>query len=131
MERSVDMIDFNNGSFVKLKKTDNSHVGQNVMMLLIDDESIVGTYKGVRDYVVFTNKRVISVNVQGITGKKQDYTSLPYSKITAFSIETAGVFDLDSELDLHFSGMGRIRFEFSGTSDILHIGRLISSYMLR
>jgi hypothetical protein len=40
---------------------------------------------------------------QGITGKKCDFTSLPYSKIQAFSIETSGSFDQDTELDLWFS----------------------------
>jgi hypothetical protein len=49
------------------------------------------------------------VNVQGITGKKRDFTSLPYSKIQAFSVETAGHFDLDAELDLWFSGVGNVR----------------------
>ncbi|WP_244663289.1 PH domain-containing protein [Vibrio harveyi] len=60
---------------------------------LIDGESIFAGFKTVRDQVVFTNKRVIAANVQGITGSKVDYTSLPYSKINAFSIETSGTLD--------------------------------------
>ena len=83
-----------------------------------------------RDYVVFTDKRFIAVNVQGITGKKQDYTSMPYKNINVFSIETAGVFDLDSELELYFSGVGKVKFEFSGASDIVQIGKIISSFVL-
>lgn len=59
-----------------------------------------------REYVVFTSKRVIAVNVQGITAKKKDYTSLPFTKVQAFSLETAGTFDLDAELELWFSGLG-------------------------
>jgi hypothetical protein len=66
-----------------------------------------------------------------MTGKKKDFSSLPYSKITAFSVETAGVFDLDGELDLWFSGLGHVRFEFSGKCDIVQIGQLIASYALR
>jgi hypothetical protein len=50
---------------------------------------------------------LIAVNGQGMTGKKRDFTSLPYNKIQAFSIETAGTFDLDAELDLWFSGLAR------------------------
>ena len=61
-------------------------------------QQIIDTFKGVRDGVVFTNKIIISINVQGLTGTKKDFSSLPYSKIQAFSVETAGVFDLDSEL---------------------------------
>ncbi len=124
------MIDFQNGSYIKLRKVKETDVGKGLEALLLADEGIIGVYKGIRDYVVFTTKRVIAVNVQGLTGKKQDFTSLPYSKITVFSIETSGVFDLDSELELYFSGVGKVRFEFTGSSDIVEIGRLISSYAL-
>ena len=125
------MIDFANGAFVKLKQTSPQDGMNMVQGLLIQGESVVSAYKGIRDYVVFTNKRVISVNVQGMTGKKKDYTSLPYAKITAFSVETAGVLDLDGELDLWFSGLGHVRFEFSGRCDIVQIGQMIASYALR
>lgn len=124
------MIDFKNGNYVKLKKVSNDSVGKNLYSLLLDDEQIISTYKAMRDYVVFTNKRFISVNVQGVTGKKQDYTSMPYKKISVFSIETSGAFDLDSELELYFSGVGKVKFEFSGASDIVTIGKIISSYVL-
>ena len=125
------MIDFANGVFVKLKQTSPQDGMNMVQGLLIQGESIVSAYKGIRYYVIFTNKRVISVNVQGMTGKKKDYTSLPYAKITAFSVETAGAFDLDGELDLWFSGLGHVRFEFSGRCDIVQIGQMIASYALR
>ena len=123
------MIDFKNGSLFKLKKVDNS-AAKDVTPLLVPGENVIGCYKGLRDYVTFTNKRVIAVNVQGVTGKKKDFTTLPYSKIQAFSVETAGVFDLDSELELHFSGLGLVKFEFTGTSDIVKIGQAISTYLL-
>lgn len=125
------MIDFANGVFVKLKQV-NPKDGLNMVQgLLIQGENVLSAYKGIRDYVVFTNKRVISINVQGVTGKKKDYTSLPYAKISAFSVETAGVLDLDGELDLWFSGLGHVRYEFSGHCDIVQIGQLIASYALR
>ena len=66
-----------------------------------------------------------------MTGKKKDFTSLPYSKVSAYSIETAGVFDLDSELEMYFSGLGKVKFEFSGASDIVAIGKSISEYILK
>lgn len=118
------MIDFANGIFVKLKKINDtpSAIGD----ILIPSEKVVGSYKGIRDYVVFTDLRVISCNVQGITGKKQDFTSMPYSKITVFSVETAGALDLDSELEMYFSGVGKVKFEFSGSCDIKAIGRYIA-----
>lgn len=122
------MIDFQNGSFVKLKKVNNTP--DDIGRLLIPGESVIGTYQGIRDYVTFTTKRVISVNVQGITGKKKDFTSMPYSKIQTFSVETAGVLDWDSELELYFSSIGKIKFEFTGQSDIVTIGQMISQYIL-
>lgn len=125
------MIDFNNGAFFKLKQVNPQDGFNMVGGLLIQGEVLISAYKGIRDYVIFTNKRVISVNVQGMTGKKKDYTSLPYAKISAFSVETAGVLDLDSELDLWFSGLGHVRFEFAGRCDIVQIGQLIASFALR
>lgn len=124
------MIDFNNSSFVKMNKVNPDKLMKDIQPLLVNGEVLVGAYQAMRDYVVFTNKRVISVNVQGITGKKRDFTSMPYSKISVFSIETAGVLDLDSELEMYFSGVGRVKFEFSGASDVVQIGQLIASYAL-
>lgn len=65
-----------------------------------------------------------------MTGKKKDYTSLPYSKVQAFSVETSGVFDLDSELELWFSSVGLVKFEFTGNSDIVRIGQVIGGFIL-
>jgi hypothetical protein len=64
-----------------------------------------------------------------MTGKKRDYSSLPYSKIQAWSIETASTFD-DAELELWFSGLGKVRLEFSGAADIHSIGQLVGEYVL-
>lgn len=124
------MVDFQNGTFVKLKMVNRSDGVNLVQPLLINGEGIISTYRGIRDYVVFTNKRIISVNIQGMTGKKKDFTSLPYAKISAFSVETAGHFDLDSELELWFSGLGKVKFEFSGNSNIVEIGQIIGSFAL-
>lgn len=92
------MIYFQNATYFKLKEHDE-YAGR-VTDLLLPTEEVVGSFKAMRDGVVFTNKRIIAVNVQGITGSKKDFTSLPYSKVVAFSVETAGTFDLDAELDL-------------------------------
>ncbi len=124
------MIDFTNCEYIKMKKIDYKKVMKDIEPLLTDSEEVVGAYKAIRDYCVFTDKRVISVNTQGVTGKSKDFTSLPYSKVTAFSVETSAVFDLDSELELHFSGLGKVRFEFTGDSDILEIGRIVAAHVL-
>ena len=125
------MIDFQNASFMKLKSVPNADFENMVAPMFIEGETILGTFRGMRDGVVFTNKRLIAINVQGIVGKKKDFTSLPYSKIQAFSVETAGVLDLDSELDLWFSGLGKVRFEFVGNADIAGLCKIISGFVLQ
>lgn len=124
------MIDFNNGSVFKLNQADPSVGVTAVQPLLLDDETVVAAFKGSRDMVVFTSKRIVAVNVQGITGKKVDYSSLPYARIQAFSVETAGAMDRDSELELWFSGLGKVRLEFGGSVDIKWIGRWIAHHCL-
>lgn len=124
------VIDFENGDVFKLKRVKDEKVDNNILSLLIPKEEIIGVYKSVRDYIVFTNRRIVSVNIQGVTGKKRDYTIMPYSKISVFSIETSGVLDMDSELQLFFSGVGRVTFEFTGGSDIVEIGQMISRHLL-
>jgi hypothetical protein len=124
------MIDFKNTSFVKLRPVSDKEFANMITPMFIDGEQILQTFKGIRDGVVFTNKRIVTINVQGLTGTKKDFTSLPYSKIQAYSVETAGIFDLDSELDLWFSGMGRIRFEFAASANVSEICRVISENSL-
>jgi hypothetical protein len=123
------MIDFQQG-FIKLAPTHPEKIMPLVSPLLVDGEHIFASFKGIRDTVVFTNKRIIAVNVQGITGKKIDYTSLPYSKVQVFSIETAGVLDRDCEIELYFSAVGKVKFEIKGSFDIVQFNRLLSQYVL-
>lgn len=124
------MIDFKNGAFFKLKKNSAVSHASTIQPILVSGEEIIEEYTALRDFVVFTNKRIIAVNVQGFTGTKKDFTSMPYSKIQAFSIETAGTFDLDSELEMYFSGLGKVKFEFTGSSNVARIGKLISEKIL-
>ena len=124
------MIDFNKASFVKLRPVNDHAFEKMVAPILVEGEAHIGSYQSIRDGVVFTNKRIIAINVQGITGKKKDFTSLPYSKIQAFSIETPGVLDLDGELALWFSGLGQVRFEFRGAAQLPEICRIISEHVL-
>ena len=124
------MIDFQNAGYVKLGPVPVEEMSGQIQPLLLDGEDLLSVFKGMRDYVAFTTKRIVAVNVQGITGKKKDFTSLPYAKIQAFSIETAGTFDLDAELELWFSGLGKVKFEFKGKTDVGYLNKLIAHYVL-
>lgn len=125
------MIDFNNAAFLHLSPVDPAIFGAMISPIFIQDESIVSAFQAVRDGVVFTNRRIITINVQGLTGKKKDFTSLPYSKIQVFSIESAGTFDMDNELEIWFSGLGKVKLAFSKKADIAGICRIISEFALK
>ena len=118
------MIDFENKSVFKLKQDDD--YAEKVAELLIEGESVLGAFKSMRDGVVFTDKRLIAVNVQGMTGSKKDFMSLPYKNIVAYSVETSGTLDIDTELEIYFSALGKVRFEFSGGAPITAISSFIS-----
>lgn len=117
-------------NIMNLKAIRASDVRKEVSSLLLPDESIVSAFQTVRDQVIFTSKRVFVINVQGITGKKVSYFSYPYSKVQYFGIETAGVFDIDSELILAFSNGARLQFDFKSNVNIREICSLISGYIL-
>ena len=122
------MIDFDNKAVFKLKQ--DGDFADKVSDLLLEGEAVVDAFKSMRDGVVFTDKRIIVVNVQGVTGSKKDFTSLPYSKVVAWSVETSGTLDIDSELELYFSAVGKVRFEFSGKTNMAQISRVIASHAL-
>ena len=81
------MVDFKNGAVIKLSKTKNFVHEDVVRPLFISDEEFIGEYQAIRDYVIFTNKRIISVNVQGITGKKKDLQHFPTLKFKHFPLK--------------------------------------------
>lgn len=124
------MIDFTNKTLIKLKPTNIKDGQTAVANILIDNEEVKFAFVSMRDKLVFTDKRIISVNVKGVTGKKIDYSSIPYSKIQVFSLETSGAFDLDSELDVTISGLGTVRFELSAQTDIKKLGQYMSTQIL-
>ena len=125
------MIDFSQNTFFKLKQTDAAKGEKLVAGLLVPGEQVLSAYQEMRDYVVFTDRRVIAVNVQNVTVMKKAFSVLPYAKITVFAVETAGVLDIDSRMDLWFSGLGQVRFEFTGHSDTVEISRMIAKYALQ
>lgn len=98
--------------------------------LLCEDERIEKAYKLIRDKWIFTNKRLIIQDTQGVTGKKREYMSIPYHSIERFSIETAGTFDMDAELKIWIRGLdGCIEQNFGRGSNIREVQRVLAHYM--
>lgn len=99
--------------------------------VLAPGEKVEKAYKLIRDMFIFTNKRLILVDKQGVTGKKQEYHSIPYKSITHFSIETAGNFDLDAELKIYVSGGAMIQKQFNKSLNIYEVQSVLASYILK
>ena len=125
-------ISFNKESVFNMKPISAGEVDKDAKELLIDDEKMIAAFKTVRDQLIFTTKRIIAVDVQGLTGTRRSFSTLPYSKIQFFSIHTQRCIELfpDSELFLMFSNGYTAKFEFKGNVNIGAIGRMLSRYVL-
>ena len=100
--------------------------------ILIEGEVLEKAFRIIRDMYVFTNKRLIFVDKQGLTGSKVEYQSIPYKSIIRFSKESSGLLDLEAELKIWLSGMHEpIRKEFRKDNNINEVYRLLSKYILQ
>ena len=99
--------------------------------LLLDTETVDMGFKLFRDVFMFTNKRLIIVDKQGITGRKIEYLSLPYKSIARFSLETAGTFDLDAELKIWISSenIPSVSKKFNKSVDVYEVQKLLTKYI--
>lgn len=126
------MINFNKNSAWDLKPIDLGDVRSEVNGLLIGGEEMLCAFKTVRDQMIFTNKRIICIDVQGITGKRKSYSFLPYSKVQYYAVQTPGFMEIvpDSVMVIWFSNGFTATFEFKGRVDIGELSRTISEYIL-
>jgi len=101
--------------------------------LLIDGEEIELGFKLIRDTFIFTNKRLILIYVQGITGSKTEYKSISYKSISRFSIETAGTFELDAELKIWVSSETQpsIVKQFNKSVNVYEVQKVLAFYVLK
>jgi hypothetical protein len=100
--------------------------------VLTDGERIEKAFQLIRDMFVFTDKRLIFVNRQGLTGSKVEYQSIPYRSITRFSIETAGTFDLEAELKIWLTGNPTpVQLQFNKKLSIYAVQSVLASYVLQ
>lgn len=112
-------------------KINKEELAREFSPMLADNEHIEQAFAVFRDKWVFTNRRLIILNVQGMTGKKREYMSIPYRSIVRYSIETAGTFDLDAELKIWVRGLdGYIQQNFGKGSNIKEVQRVLAHYVL-
>lgn len=125
-------INFNKDSVINLRPIDPKDVNPVVRNMLVQNETIVAVFKTIRDQLVFTTKRIISIDSQGITGKRTSFASLPYKTIQYYSIQTPGFMEIvpDAELEICFANGVNAKFEFKGNTNIFNIDKAISTHVL-
>ena len=100
--------------------------------LLIANETLVAAFQLFRDVYIFTDKRLLLIDRQGVSGQKTEYLTIPYRSISRFSVESAGHFDLDAELKIWISSASEpaVVKTFSKSVDIYAIQRILAKYVM-
>ena len=111
-------------------KIDSAKVQDEFAQILAPSEKVEHAYQLIRDYFVFTDKRLVLVDKQGMTGSKVEYHSIPYKSITHFSVETAGTFDMDPELKIWISGTPTpVQKQFNKQLSIYDVQAVLAGYV--
>lgn len=120
------------GIFGNASEVDVKGIQADLSAILVDGEIVVRAFRIIRDMFVFTDKRLILIDKQGMTGKKAEYHTIPYKSISHFSVETAGTFDMDAELKIYISGnMTPYEREFKKGADIKGVQKTLAQFILR
>lgn len=123
------MLELSDYNMSRLKQTENKRLLEKVYPFLLSDEDIISVYKNSKNLVVFTEKRIMTINMKGMFGKKNDITTFPYSKVCFFSCSSDGT--KGGSIALNFGQTESIVFEFTGNSDVVELGKIISSFALK
>lgn len=111
---------------------DPKEVQTQYAQILLPEEEVQRAYQLIRDSFIFTTRRLILVDVQGVTGSKVSYLSLPYRSIAGFAVESAGTFDLDAELKIWVRGQpAPILKKFNKKVNIYDVQRVLAHYVLQ
>jgi hypothetical protein len=120
------------GLFSNAREVNIKELQSDLDVLLVQGETVVRGFKIIRDLFIFTDKRLILIDKQGMTGKKAEYHSIPYKSISHFSVETAGNFDMDAEMKIYISGnMTPIEREFKRGTDIQGVQNSLAQFILK
>jgi len=110
-------------------EVDEQKVEEQLKKILAPNENVELAYQLVRDLTVLTDRRVILVDIQGVTGRRTEYVSIPYKSIVKFSVETAGHFDIDADVTLWLSShMEPVKLELRRSGDVSEMMRIIASH---
>jgi hypothetical protein len=120
------------GMLGNASEIDPAKIQKEFGQILAPGEQVERAYQLIRDYFIFTNKRLVLVDKQGLTGSKVEYHSIPYRSITHFSVETAGTFDLEAELKIWISGAPvPVQKQFNKKLNVYEVQAVLASYVLK
>ena len=130
--KGVLKVEFRDKPMDNLIRIKEKELCKNAQALLLETEMVIGAYKTVRDQVVFTTHRIIMVDMQGVTGTRQEIFVLPYRKVLHYGIQTAGFGDplQTSELTVCFADGHEMRFGFLGQDELFAVAKAISRCIL-
>lgn len=126
------MMEFPEKPMDNLIRIKEKELCKNAQALLLETEMVIGAYKTVRDQVVFTSRRIIMVNMQGVTGTRQEIFVLPYREVLHYGIQTAGFGDplQTSQLTVCFADGHEAKFGFIGQEELFAVANAISRCIL-
>jgi hypothetical protein len=128
-ETAMGLLD---GVLGNASEIDPAKIQKEYGQILAPGEQVERAYQLIRDYFIFTDKRLVLVDKQGLTGSKVEYHSIPYRNITHFSVETAGTFDLEAELKIWISGAPvPIQKQFNKKLNIYQVQAVLASYVVK
>lgn len=120
------------GLFGNASEVDARELQKDLEAVLIEGEKVARAFRIIRDLFIFTDRRLVLVDKQGLTGRKAEYHSIPYRSITHFSVETAGTFDMDAEMKIYISGNPiPIEREFKRGADIIGVQKTLAQFILK
>src|SRR5512147_564860 len=120
------------GLFGNASEVEAKELQKDLEATLIGGEQVVKAFRIIRDLFIFTDKRLILIDKQGLTGKKAEYHSIPFKSISHFSVETAGRFDMDAEMKIYISGnMNPIQREFKRGADIKGVQKTLAHFIMK
>jgi hypothetical protein len=120
------------GLFGNATEVNTKELQKDLEATIVEGETVVKAFRILRDLFIFTDKRLILIDKQGLTGKKAEYHSIPYKSISHFSVETAGTFDMDAEMKIYISGNPTpIQREFKRGTNIVGVQIVLAGFILK
>jgi hypothetical protein len=121
---------FLSGLLGNASRADVEDIEKDLAKILAEGETVDQAFQLIRDMMIFTSRRLIIIDKQGITAKKTEYHSIPYRSISHYSVETAGWFDLESELRIWISSTETpIQKTFSAGEAIIGVQKALATYV--